>query len=341
MPTPDEIMMFRALRLARRAWGMTSPNPMVGAVLCKDGRIIGEGYHHRAGMPHAEIEALRSCQEPPAGATCHVTLEPCSTHGRTPPCVDALIAAKVAEVVVGCLDPNPAHAGRGVELLRSAGIAVRTGVLREKCAELNEAFFHWITTRTPFVLLKMAITLDGKIATRSGSSKWITGPAARARVQRLRRWADAILVGGETARLDKPSLTVRGVANWPQPRRLVATRSLTAADLAGLLPVGVPPEPLGARGADEWRLELARLGAENVTALLVEGGGELASSLLRANLVDKVEFHIAPKLLGGRGSRPALGGADPASLDEALGLERVKTCRAGDDLIVSGYPRRR
>ena len=201
--------MPQALELAKLAWGRTSPNPMVGALIVKHDRIIGRGYHRKAGTPHAEINALADCRHSPAGATLYVTLEPCSTYGRTPPCTDAIIKAGISRVVIGCLDPNPKHAGKGVEILRRAGIEVEYPVLEEECLRLNEAFFKWITTGTPFVLLKMAMTLDGKIATVDGDSQWVTGVGAREEVQVLRQWADAIMVGGETARRDHPALTVR------------------------------------------------------------------------------------------------------------------------------------
>src|SRR5271157_1760627 len=198
-----------AFRLARRGFGRTSPNPMVGAVLVKNGKIIGQGWHHRAGEPHAEIEALRSAKENPKGATLFVTLEPCCTHGRTPPCTDAIIAAGLKRVVVAALDPNPAHRGRGLKILQEAGIAVSSGLLADRALRLNEAFHHWIVYRTPFVTVKAAMSLDGKIATRAGQSKWITGPAARAYGKTLRTGADAILVGVNTIVLDNPSLTLR------------------------------------------------------------------------------------------------------------------------------------
>ena len=205
----DVQFMRLAFRLARRGFGRTSPNPMVGAVLVKNGKIIGQGWHHRAGEPHAEIEALRSAKENPRGATLFVTLEPCCTHGRTPPCTGAIIAAGLKRVVVAALDPNPAHCGRGLQILRKAGISVSHGLLAEQELSLNEAFRHWIVHRTPFVTVKAAMSLDGKIATRAGQSKWITGPEARACGMTLRTGADAILVGVNTIIADDPALTLR------------------------------------------------------------------------------------------------------------------------------------
>lgn len=334
-----EQMMRRALELAEMAWGMTSPNPMVGAVVVKDGEIVGQGYHHRAGEPHAEVNALRDAGPAAKGADMYVTLEPCSTSGRTPPCTEAILAAGIRRVFVGASDPNPAHRGIGMRILREAGLEVTDNILLKPCERLNEAFFKWISTGYPFVLLKMAMTLDGKIATVGGLSQWITGEEARMRVQRLRQWADAVMVGGATARADKPGLMVREPANWPrQPRRLVASNSMTEADAAAALQPGVKPEVIQASTLSEWRLVLQRLGQESVTAVLVEGGGELADSLLKAGVVDKVEFHIAPKILGGRCSRPVVGGPDPMSLTDAIPLREIEVASVGGDIQISGYP---
>lgn len=326
--------MRRALRLARLGWGRTSPNPMVGAVVVRDGAEVGAGYHHRAGTPHAEVHALRAAGELARGATVYVTLEPCCTHGRTPPCTEALLAAGVSRVVVGCLDPNPAHAGRGIELLQAAGVDVMHGVLETECRDLNRAFFWWITHRRPYVLLKMAMTLDGKIATAGGQSQWITGPAARLRVQRMRQWCDAIMVGGETVARDNPSLTVRSPSDWPcQPLPLVWTgRPLPPnSRVAQRGAVVVKPTTTA-----EWVSLLADLGQRNVTALLLEGGGELAASALAARVVNQVAFFVAPKILGGRESRPVVGGAERTSLDEAWQLSRLRVERVGDDLLLQG-----
>lgn len=224
----DESFMRRALALARRGYGTTSPNPMVGAVLVKGGRIIGQGWHHCAGEPHAEIEALRNAERrrnSPEGATLYVTLEPCCTHGRTPPCTAAIKAAGIKRVVVAAKDPNPQHAGRGFLILRRAGIEVEHGVLAEEATKLNEALNHWIVQRTPFVTVKAAMTLDGKIATASGESKWITGEEARAEGMRLRAGADAILVGVNTVLADDPSLTVRETPKTRSNLKAAAHRS--------------------------------------------------------------------------------------------------------------------
>lgn len=338
MPVNNKKWMLRALSLARRGAGFTSPNPMVGAVIVRGGRLVGEGWHRRRGAPHAEINAIKDAGGKVRGATLYVTLEPCCTHGLTPPCTDAIISSGIRKVVVGCLDQNPKHKGRGIEILRKAGIDVEYPVEEDKCRELNEAFFHWIETKLPFVLLKLAMTLDGKIATAGGSSKWITGPEARRRVQKLRQWADAILVGAETVRADHPQLTVRDFKKLKQPRRLVASTKMTEAELLRLMPEGLKPEIVKAKGREGWINILTKLGKEEVTSLLVEGGGELASSLLNAGVVDKIEFHVAPKILGGRNSCPAVGGTDPASLEKALKIEDIQVRRIGGDLCITGRP---
>ncbi|MBR4416149.1 MAG: bifunctional diaminohydroxyphosphoribosylaminopyrimidine deaminase/5-amino-6-(5-phosphoribosylamino)uracil reductase RibD, partial [Victivallales bacterium] len=222
--TNDESYMKEALKEARKGWGLTSPNPMVGAVVVRDGVIVGRGYHHGAGLPHAEPNALADASEKTVGATLYVTLEPCCTFGRTPPCTEAIKKARIRRVVVGCTDCNPKHAGRGLTILKEVGIDVVSGVCEKECLELNAAFFWWISTGRPYVRLKMAMTLDGKIATAGGDSKWITGPSSRRYVQKLRRGSDAIMVGGETVRKDDPELIVREPKGWKrQPARIVWT----------------------------------------------------------------------------------------------------------------------
>ena len=331
--------MRKALALAGKGRGTTSPNPMVGAVIVREGRLLGAGWHQRAGGPHAEINAFRSLADPEQarGATLYVTLEPCSTTGRTPPCCDAIIRHGIRRVVAGCTDPNPKHAGNGFELLRKQGIEVVQGVCEKACRELNEAFFHWIVTGRPFVLLKLAETLDGRIATASGSSQWITGAAARKHVMELRLLADAVMTGAQTFRTDAPSLTARKQDGTvlKTPRRIVLTRDPERLHL----PPGWETAALPSREA--WKNYLEKLGREQVTFLLLEGGGELAASALHAGAVDKVEFHIAPKILGGRGSRPSVGGEDPASIDNALKLENVRCRKLGEDFILSGVPAER
>ncbi len=336
----DTERMREALALAEMGWGLTTPNPMVGAILEKDGEVIGRGYHHAAGEAHAEINAIRDALNSkidPAGSTLYVTLEPCSTYGRTPPCTEAILQAKIRRVVVALTDPNPKHAGRGIEILRNSGVEVTTGVLAAECGRLNAAFFKHITTGLPFVMLKLATTLDGKIATASGDSKYVTGIEARRRVQKLRRLADAILVGAATARCDHPQLTVREPENWKnQPLRLIASNSMDETELNELFPDG-NAEVVDVDSKEKWQALLETLARRNVMTLLIEGGGEIAAAAIRADIVDYVEFHIAPKLLGGSDSRGALGGESPASMAEALPLRNIQHFTLGDDFIVTGY----
>ena len=362
--------MRAALRLAERGHGATSPNPMVGAVLVKKGKIIGQGWHHRAGEPHAEVEAIRDAHErgnDTAGATLYATLEPCSTHGRTPPCTEAIQAAGLRRVVASATDPNPKHAGRGFQILRRAGIQVVHGVLEKEALRLNEAFNHWIVHRTPFVTVKAAMTLDGKIATASGESKWITGPEARARAMRLRQSADAILVGVNTVLLDDPALTARiPKSGEPKPnlRRIVldamARTPLTAkvvnderaalttivvgrsapktrvAMLAKRVNVRVAP---GRNGRIDLRWLLARLGAEDVTSLLVEGGGEVNASFLLDGFAQRVVFFYAPKVLGDGDARKAVAGEGVRRLDEIMQLPEPEWRRLGPDLLMTALVR--
>jgi diaminohydroxyphosphoribosylaminopyrimidine deaminase / 5-amino-6-(5-phosphoribosylamino)uracil reductase len=363
-----------ALRLARRGYGTTSPNPMVGAVLVNRGKIIGRGWHRRAGLPHAEIEALRDAQNrgnKPKGATLYVTLEPCCTHGRTPPCTDAIIAAGIKKVVIGATDPNPKHAGQGFKILQRAGIEVVHGVLDDDCTRLNEAFNHWIVHRTPFVTVKAAMTLDGKIATASGESKWITGEPARAHGMKLRQGSDAILAGINTVLADDPSLTFRkrkaesgkrkqlrriildSQARTPLDAKVVsdefawqttivvgklAPKSRVAA-LAKRVNVVIAPAKKSAIGnrqpAIDLRRLLKKLGAENVTSLLVEGGGEVNASFLLGGLTQRVAFFYAPKILGGRDARKAVAGAGAKSLSEVLQLQEIEWRQLGEDLLLT------
>ncbi len=351
-----------ALRLARKAYGETSPNPMVGAVLVTKGKVVGRGWHHRAGQPHAEIEALRDAERrgnPTKGATIYVTLEPCCTHGRTPPCTEAIIRAGVRRVVVAATDPNPKHVGLGFELLRKAGIEVVSGVLAEEATRLNEAFNHWIVHRTPFVTVKAAMTLDGKIATESGESKWITGEASRAHSMTLRQGADAILVGVNTILADDPSLTVRLVTKAKPLRRIIldsrARTPLTAMvvtdESAALTSIVVGPgaakrrvaalakrvrvieAPLAGGRIDlPWLLK--KLGEEHVTSLLVEGGGEVNGSFIDQRLGHRVAFFYAPKILGGNRSTPGVGGRGATTRAELLPLRDVEWRKFGVDLFL-------
>jgi len=366
----DDQFMRLALRLARRGYGTTSPNPMVGAVLVKGGKIIGRGWHRRAGRPHAEIEALRDAQKrghSPRGATLYVTLEPCCTHGRTPPCTDAIISAGIQRVIIGATDPNSQHAGKGFKVLQRAKIKVVHGILADDCARLNEAFNHWIVQRTPFVTVKAAMTLDGKIATASGESKWITGEKARAHGMKLRHGSDAILVGVNTILADDPSLTVRtrmADGGWkmakPIRRIVLDSRARTplaakvvSDEYAGLTTIVVsklaPKNRVAALA--KWvnvivapvtnsklnlKWLLQKLGAENVTSLLVEGGGEVNASFLIGGLAQRVAFFYAPKILGGRAARKAVAGDGAKSLPEVVQLREVEWRKLGADLLLTG-----
>ena len=361
--------MRQALALARRGYGTTSPNPMVGAVLVKGGEIIGRGWHHSAGGPHAEVEALRDAKKRGhnvRGATLYVTLEPCCTHGRTPPCTDAIIAAGIRRVVAGATDPNPRHSGRGFKILKRAGLAVTPGVLAEECNQLNEAFNHWMVRGTPFVTVKSAMTLDGKIATASGESKWITGEKARAYGMKLRQGADAILVGINTILADDPSLTVRTVQSPKSkvqshhPRRIVldanARTPLSSkvvsdahAQLTTIVASSSAPQRRVAAlrkrtnvlvaparsGKIELGWLLKKLGSEKVTSLLVEGGGEVNASFLLEGQTQKVAFFYAPKILGGRNSRKGVGGEGVSCVKEAIKLNQVVWRKLGPDLLLT------
>jgi diaminohydroxyphosphoribosylaminopyrimidine deaminase / 5-amino-6-(5-phosphoribosylamino)uracil reductase len=360
----DQRYLRLALRLARRGYGTTSPNPMVGALLVRGGKAIGRGWHRRAGEPHAEIEALRDARQhgyPCRGATLFVTLEPCSTQGRTPPCTAAIIAAGIQRVVVGVTDPNPRHAGRGFAQLRKAGIAVTRDVMAEECAGLNESFNHWIVHRTPYVTVKAAMTLDGKIATASGESQWITGPRARAAGMELRRGADAILVGIGTVLADDPSLTLRPAKPGIPPRRRIVLDAYARTPLhAKLVSDGCAASTIIAvsqaapqsrvaslsrrvrvlaaparDGRIDLRWLLKALGAEAITSLLVEGGGEVNASFLLQHLAHRVAFFYAPKILGGREARKAVAGEGARNLREALTLRDLEWRRLGADWLLT------
>jgi diaminohydroxyphosphoribosylaminopyrimidine deaminase/5-amino-6-(5-phosphoribosylamino)uracil reductase len=371
-------LMKLALRLARRGYGMTSPNPMVGAVLVKGGEIIGQGWHHRAGEPHAEIEAIRDAQgqgRSTRGATLCVTLEPCCTHGRTPPCTDAILAAGISRVLIGATDPNPRHRGRAFKILERQGIIVKSQVLEDECQRLNESFNQWIVHHTPFVTVKAAMTLDGKIATASGESKWITAEAARAYAMKLRQGADAILVGINTILADDPSLTSRPArrpksgAGIHRLRRIIldatartplGTKVVTDehADMTTIVvgesapkrriaalarkvrvlvaPVsGKPPPASRTRPHLDLAWLLSRLGSEDVTSLLVEGGGEVNASFLFQNLAHRIAFFYAPKILGGRDSRRGVAGDGATCLKDSLALREVEWQRLGPDWLLT------
>jgi diaminohydroxyphosphoribosylaminopyrimidine deaminase/5-amino-6-(5-phosphoribosylamino)uracil reductase len=365
--------MRQALRLARRGYGRTSPNPMVGAVIVQRGKIVGKGWHRKAGGPHAEVEALNDAARrgaPTRGATLYVTLEPCSTHGRTPPCVDAIKAASIKRVVVAATDPNPGHAGRAFRLLKRSGITVETGILSEAAEGLNEAFNHWICAKTPFVTVKAAMTLDGKIATASGESKWITSEKSRAHAMGLRAGSDAILVGINTVLADDPSLTARAASAGAksQPSRLrriiLDSRARTPLnarvvtdDSAGLTTIVVTSAAAKKRvaalsklvsiiiapardGRIDLRWLMRALGKQSVASLLVEGGGEVNASFLETGLAQRVAFFYAPKILGGRDSLTGVAGKGATRLADLIHLENISWRQLGCDLLLTGRVRK-
>ncbi|MBD2164495.1 bifunctional diaminohydroxyphosphoribosylaminopyrimidine deaminase/5-amino-6-(5-phosphoribosylamino)uracil reductase RibD [Calothrix membranacea FACHB-236] len=353
----DSLMMRRCLELARRALGRTSPNPLVGAVVVKDGEIVGEGFHPRAGEPHAEVFALRAAGESARGATVYVSLEPCNHYGRTPPCSEGLINAGVSKVVVGMVDPNPLVAGGGIARLRAAGIEVVVGVEEAACQQLNEAFVHRILYKRPLGILKYAMTLDGKIATTSGHSAWVTNQAARSEVHQLRAACDAVIVGGNTVRQDNPYLTSHQVGAH-NPLRVVMSRHLDLPENAHLWETGEAPtlvltevganpnlqETLRQKGVEV--VEFTSLTPDNVMghlyergfcSVLWECGGTLAASAIAQRAVQKILAFIAPKIIGGSNAPTPVGDLGFTTMTEALTLENVLWRVVGSDCLVEGY----
>jgi diaminohydroxyphosphoribosylaminopyrimidine deaminase / 5-amino-6-(5-phosphoribosylamino)uracil reductase len=353
----DARMMQRCLELARKALGCTSPNPMVGAVIVKDGKIIGEGFHPKAGESHAEVFALREALENANGATAYVSLEPCNHYGRTPPCSEALIKAGVAKVVVGMVDPNPLVAGTGIAKLRDAGIEVTVGVLETACQKLNEGFIHRILHRRPLGILKYAMTLDGKIATSTGHSAWITNQQARSVVYQTRIASDAVIIGGNTVRKDNPYLTSHS-NDARNPLRVVMSRSLDLPIEAHLWQTEEAPTlVLTTEGANpDFQTFLRRRGVEVIEMdfltpdkvmayfyergfcnVLWECGGTLAASAIKQNAVQKVLAFIAPKIIGGSLAPTPVGDLGFTTMTEALSLERVEMRFVGNDCLIEGY----
>lgn len=356
--------MEHALVLAEKARGHTSPNPLVGAVIVRDGEIVGEGYHQKAGAAHAEIHALSQAKELAEGATMYVTLEPCCHWGRTPPCTESIIRAKLANIFVAMRDPNPRVAGNGIRQLEEAGIAVQVGICEEKSWQLNEVFIKYITTQYPFVILKSAISLDGKIATASGESQWITSEASRLKGHEVRAQVDAILVGVGTVLQDNPSLTVRlpEGQNEDPIRVVVDSRGRTPPGAkvfnpdsnAGTLIAVTADAPLTqiealrSAGAEVLIIEeeegrvclralMRELARKAITSVLIEGGGEINAAALQARIVDKLMFFVAPKLIGGKDAPGPIGGVGIARLAETFELRDVKTSQIGTDFLVEGY----
>ena len=332
----DETFMRLALREAERGIGWTSPNPAVGAVIVKDERVLSKGWHHQAGEPHAEIEALRALRKPELarGTTLYVTLEPCCTHGRTPPCTDAIIAAGFSRVVFGATDPNPAHTGQATRILRRAGIDVTHGVLRDECTAINAGFNKWITEGLPLVIAKAGLSMDGRLTRPPGEGQWLTSDRARADAMRLRAHVDAILIGAGTLRADDPQLTIRGVPGFEhkQPLRVVLTRNGHLPKEARVFNDLYRTRTLVYRGKP-LRHVLHDLGRRGCTSVLIEGGGELLGSAFDSRVVDRVHFYIAPLLCGGPN---VIGGRGAASTAESIALENVSYTPLGSELRITG-----
>lgn len=358
--TEEEKYMRHALKLSLKAMGHTSPNPMVGCVIVKDGKIIGEGYHERYGELHAERNALANCKENPEGATLYVTLEPCCHYGKTPPCTEAIIENKIKKVVVACLDPNPLVAGKGCEILKGCGIEVVTGVLEEECRKANEVFMHYIQKKEPFIVTKYAMTLDGKIASYTGDSKWVTGEAAREHVQQLRKRYAGIMVGIGTVLADDPMLNCR-VEEGVNPIRIICDSKLripldsqivkTAKEIptiAAACKKFANSEKIAAleennievilSDGEEVDLEalMKQLGEKKIDSVLVEGGGKLHASFLEKNLINRVYAYIAPKLIGGSSALSPIEGIGMEKMDFARQLDDVEVKRLGNDILVTG-----
>lgn len=326
-----------ALREARKGIGKTSPNPIVGAVLVVRNKIIARGHHRRAGAPHAEVECLRRFQGvAPAGSILYLTLEPCSTVGRTPACTEAIIRSGVKTVVVGAIDVNPHHRGRGLDLLRQAGLEVRGGVLSDECTRMNEAFNKWITTGLPFVIAKCGMSLDGRLTRPLGDRPWITSAVARLHAHQLRGRVDAIIIGAETLRADNPRLTVRGIEGRRQPWRVIMTRSGKLPRQARLFADRFADRTLVYR-RKSLRAVLQDLGRKNVTSVLIEGGGEILGQALDGRLIDQAQVYLGPILTGG--PVIAFAGKGTPNTKTAARLERISYLRLADNVCVVGYPK--
>ena len=366
MDKTHKAFMKRALDLARRGEGRTSPNPLVGAVIVKAGRVVGEGYHQKAGTPHAEIHALNAAGENAKGATLYTNLEPCCHWGRTPPCTEAILQAEVAQVYVAEVDPNPSVAGKGIHQLQNAGIRIHVGLCTEEAAQLNEIHRKYIQTGKPFVILKIAMSLDGKIATASGESQWITSEASRQRGHEIRDTVDAILVGSGTVIRDDPALTTRLQNRKGQDATRIVLDSYgrTSTDArifnpesrAGVIVAVTPNAPvqninaLEKAGAEVITVPEAHdkvcfkrlmeiLGEREITSVLIEGGGEINASAVAAEVVDKVMCFVAPKLIGGRSAPGPIGGEGVSSLSEVPLLQRfnITPIADSDDFLIEGY----
>jgi diaminohydroxyphosphoribosylaminopyrimidine deaminase/5-amino-6-(5-phosphoribosylamino)uracil reductase len=354
----DETYMKLALEYAKKGRGWVNPNPMVGAIVVKDGRVIGTGYHQRYGEPHAERNALASCTEPPQGTTLYVTLEPCCHYGKTPPCTEAILESGIRRVVVGSFDPNPLVAGKGIRILRRNGIEVTEGVLSEACTALNEVFFHFIRTKMPYVVMKYAMTIEGKIATHSGQSKWITGEAARRQVQKDRYRYSGIMVGIGTVLADDPLLTCR-LPNSRNPVRIICDSRLrtpldaqavrTAGEVSTILATCSQDEALARPyqeagcevlvlpskdGQVDLRALMTALGTKGIDSVLLEGGGALNWSALQSGIVNKVQAYVTPKLFGGVDAKSPVAGMGVESPEQAFRLASPQVRRLGEDILL-------
>jgi diaminohydroxyphosphoribosylaminopyrimidine deaminase/5-amino-6-(5-phosphoribosylamino)uracil reductase len=353
----DRVMMRRCVELARQAWGKTSPNPMVGAIAVKNKEIVGEGFHPGAGQPHAEVFALREAKEKAQNSTVYVSLEPCNHYGRTPPCTEALIAAGVSKVVVGMVDPDPRVCGSGIEKLRAAGIEVLVGVEEETCRKLNEAFIHRVVHKRPFGILKYAMTLDGKIAATTGHSAWVTTPASRDRVHKLRSVCNAVIVGGNTVRRDNPLLTSHGVSDG-NPLRVVMSRNLDLPDECQLWNTATIPtlvftkigsnlhlqQKLKDKGVEIVELSsltpiavMENLYNRDFSQVLWECGGVLAAAAIADRTVQKVMTFIAPKIIGGQNAPSPIGDLGLTKMTDALSLKNVFFEAIDSDFLLTGY----
>lgn len=355
----DEIFMREALRIARNAEGRTSPNPLVGAVIVRDGKIIAEGWHRAAGTPHAEIHALNMAGELAKNSTLYVTLEPCSHFGRTPPCAKAIVAAGIKRVVAAMTDPNPKVAGRGFDILRAAGVEVDVGILEDDARKLNEVFLKYITEKLPFVTMKFACSLDGKIATASGESQWISGIESRKFTHHLRDINDAILVGVGTVLADNPTLTTRlvegknpvrvildsnartplnsNVVTDKSARTIIAvTENVPQEKISALETHGVEIITAGSGGRVDLNILMRELAEREITSVLVEGGGTVHFAMIKAGLVDKIFAFIAPKIIGGKNALTAVEGEGFENLSEAFKLKNFTAQKLGDDVLIVG-----
>ncbi len=360
----DKYFMETALHLAVKGMGYTSPNPMVGAVIVKNGKVVGSGYHHALGEAHAEVNAINEAGIAAKSATLFVTLEPCNHTGRTPPCTEKILKAGIHRVVVAMKDPNPDVIGGGIGYLKDQRVDVTLGVCEDAAKKLNEAYIKYITTKRPFVIVKCAATLDGRIATRTGDSRWVTGEESRKFVHRLRHAADAIMVGVDTIKRDNPCLTtrlndIRGV----DPKRIILDTNLSIPENAKVLRldsdsgrfiitgisvstdkkaevekknVKVIPSAVK-NGRIDIDLLMDQLGAMGIASILIEGGGQVIGSALRARIVDKIIFFYAPKILGGDDGVPICGGPGPFSMNECIPVSNIDVRRFGEDVMIEGY----